>query len=107
MGWKEIGETFYRWTLLRTRWFTLCLHYLDAPNWHPQCHDHPWWFVAIILAGGYWENAYGKTRWRGPLSFLYRPAWWSHNVATPRRQPNWSLIITGPKAREWGFHDCR
>lgn len=104
IGWKEINETFYRWILLDTRWFSIYLHYLDAKQWHPQCHDHPWWFVALILCGGYWERANGRTIWRGPLSLLYRPATFTHNVMTPTT--NWSIILVGPRTRKWGFVDC-
>lgn len=106
IGWKEIGETFYRFDALRTRWFNVYIHYLDAAQWHPQCHDHPWWFMAFILCGGYWELADNKYVWRGPFSLLYRPAAFSHNVATMPGKPNWSIVVTGKKEREWGFNSC-
>ena len=49
IGWTEIGEKFTRYALWRTRWFNVYLHQLYAPNWHPQCHDHPWGFVAVLI----------------------------------------------------------
>jgi hypothetical protein len=104
IGWREIGEVFYRWTVIDTPWFSIYIHYLDAKLWHGKCHDHPWWFLALILSGGYWERAKGKIVWRGVGSFLYRPAEFSHNVMTPSE--NWSLIVVGSKTRQWGFHDC-
>jgi hypothetical protein len=120
IGWKEIGEVFYRWTLFECRWFKVVLHKLDAPNWHTHCHDHPWDFLAIILAGGYWEKIdpkqdrrnHGKrvsedTYWRSPGSILYRPAESRHNVATPKGAPNWSVVFMTPKKRDWGIKDCR
>lgn len=67
MGWAEHGEEFTRFQLLRTPWFQLLLHRFNAPRWHPECHDHPWWFVSLILAGGYLErDAGGDINWRPP-----------------------------------------
>lgn len=99
IGWKEIGESFTRYTLFRCYWFNIYLHQLFAPNKHPHCHDHPWDFLAIVLWGGYWESINGKTHWRWPGSVLYRPAETKHNVVT--KGTNWSLVVTGPKRRPW------
>src|ERR1700722_3982914 len=56
IGWYDIGEKFTRYQLIKTRWFNIYLHQLTAPNWHPECHDHPWGFVAILLRKGYYEQ---------------------------------------------------
>ena len=105
IGWKEIGEEFTRFTLLGTPWLTVYLHRLNAPNWHPDCHDHPWTFLAILIRKGYLERINGKDFRRRPGSILYRPAETSHNVITPYGT-SWSIIITGRKRREWGFQTC-
>jgi hypothetical protein len=104
IGWKDIGETFIRFTILKTPWFRVYVHNLIAKGAHPQCHSHPWSFIAIILSGGY--NEYTKESgwvWRRPGSILYRPSSWTHNVTTSGM---WSLVLTGPKTHAWGFHDC-
>src|SRR5579872_5760324 len=110
IGWTEIGERFTRFTLLKTRWFNVYLHKLWAPDWHPECHDHPWSFLAIILAGGYWEQTSSACVWRRPGSVLYRPAEFTHNVVTRDAfgfpHINWSIVITGPKRRSWSFKVC-
>jgi hypothetical protein len=85
-------------------------------------HDHPWWFVSLILRGGYVEiseNIERKTTvlcrtsvfdvrspfWRRAVA--YRPAIYRHRVALPVEngieQSCWTLIVTGPKRRSWGF----
>lgn len=96
-----------RWHLLHTPWFRVYLHRFVLPD--DACmHDHPWRFVSVILSGGYWEAVDCGTRieerWRGAGSVAYRPATHIHRVAAldPKRQ-TWSLIITGPKERAWGF----
>lgn len=118
IGWKHINEVFFRWTILSTPWFKVVLHRLDAVNWHAQCHDHPWDFLAIVLGPGYWEMldpkqkviSHGKycggsVYWRGPLSLLYRPAETKHNVITKDGKPNWSIVILANKRRGWGFNE--
>lgn len=104
IGWKPIGETFYRYDILKTKWFNLYLHELDAPNWHPHCHDHPWWFVTLLLWRGYIEETVRGTKRHYPGSILYRPAEFSHNVIT--KGVSWSFVLTGPKSRTWMFGDC-
>jgi hypothetical protein len=103
IGWDEIGEEFTRWTLLKTPWGNVYLHRLKALTEHPQCHDHPWSFVAVLLRGGYNEKHAGVWTWRRPGSILIRPAEYSHNVTT--RGVSWSLIITTNKRRDWSFND--
>jgi hypothetical protein len=105
IGWKELGEVFYRYTLLKTPWFNVYLHKLDAPNWHPVCHDHPWSFVTILLKGGYLEKCDEGTFHRKPGAMLYRPAEFKHNIITPYGT-SWSLVITTKKKRQWGFLTC-
>jgi hypothetical protein len=119
IGWQDIDEVFFRWTIVDTHWFKIVLHRLDAEYWHSECHDHPWDFLAIVLWDGYWElldNTQGirnrgqhcgdNVYWRGPGSLLYRRAESKHNVITPRRRPNWSIVIMGTKRRPWGFLPC-
>lgn len=105
IGWKEIGEEFTRFQLVKTRWFNIYLHRLSAPSWHPECHDHPWSFVAVLLKSGYLERTVKGDKRKYPGMILWRPATFAHNVITPYGV-SWSLIITGPVARKWGFLPC-
>jgi hypothetical protein len=45
-----------------------------------------------------------ERRWYGIGSLLVRPAHWTHRVELPEGKTSWSLVFTGPKRREWGFH---
>jgi hypothetical protein len=106
LGWKPIGEIFYRYDIVKCRWFNIYLHELTAMTWHPKCHDHPWWFWTLLLWNGYLEeNDSGLVSYHAG-QLLYRPANYVHNVVTPNGT-SWSLILTGPKSRKWGFKDCR
>jgi hypothetical protein len=105
IGWIEIGEKFTRYALLSTPLLSVFVHQLNAPNWHPQCHDHPWGFLAILLRRGYLERIGQKEYRRRPGAILYRPAKFTHNVITPYGT-SWSLIVTGPRSHTWGFKPC-
>lgn len=112
IGWQEIGEVFYRYQLLKTKWINVYLHQLEAPEWHPVgCHDHPWWFVTVLLKGGYLEKQNGRREKGGvlkrryPGQILYRPASHAHDVITPYGR-SWSLVVTGRKSHSWGFLKC-
>jgi hypothetical protein len=106
IGWQDIGEVFYRYQIVKTRWFNVYLHQLDAPQWHPVgCHDHPWGFVTVLLSGGYLERTGDEYNRRYAGQVLYRPATHLHDVTTPYGR-SWSLIVTGKKSRTWGFKSC-
>lgn len=106
IGWQDIGEVFYRYTLIKSSWFNVYLHQLDAPKWHPVgCHDHPWWFVTLLIKGGYLENNKGLLSRKYPGQILYRSADYTHDVTTPYGR-SWSIVLTGPKSRNWGFMKC-
>jgi hypothetical protein len=100
MGWTEIDETFTRFVLIETALFSVFVHRAIAEQWHPQCHDHPWSFIALVLRGGYDERTPdGKTVWRGAGSLIFRRAEFAHNT----RGTWWSIVLAGPKRRSWGF----
>jgi hypothetical protein len=105
IGWKEIGEEFTRFQLFKSSWLNVYLHKLNAPNWHPECHDHPWGFVAVLLVNGYLERVGYEYHPRPVGSILWRPATFAHNVITPYGT-SWSIIFAGPKSRDWGFKPC-
>jgi hypothetical protein len=108
-----------RWYLIpRNRWLNLYLHKFMRDDDDRALHDHPWWFVSVMLWGGYVETrparpsepgAYYKRRegWfcdcpRGWLSVVFRRATDRHRVSLDRGHC-WTLVLTGPKVREWGF----
>lgn len=75
---------------------------------HP--HDHPWWYVTVILRGNYIETVYNDAgrlvdvnHW-GPGSVLFRKASSWHRLTLPERGSTWTLFITGPYRQGWGFN---
>lgn len=103
--------------------FGIFLHRMDAGDPGIDLHDHPWWFVSLILAGGYNEqrcpirDASRRARviqkpevGLGPDEVRRR---WSirtmrldeaHTITALHKRRSWSLVIHGPKRRPWGFY---
>jgi hypothetical protein len=92
-----------RWCLL-TPLLSIRLHHFLRPDEHRHPHDHPWWFITLVLKGGYVDRAmingieHADTLKR--FSIRFRPALHRHWVDT---QDSWTLILTGPVSRKWGF----
>lgn len=99
-----------RWYVIpRNPVFNIYLHKFLRSDDDRALHDHPWWFVSLILRGRYDEvTAQGRKR-RGAGSIAFRPAEWRHRVellpdrAYESEASCWTLIVTGRRVRTWGF----
>lgn len=126
----EDGTPYMIRRAINTPLFGIKLHHILLSDEDRDCHDHPWSFLSIILWGGYWEHmpveqAWHRCRttlyaggyevvgeghsetarkWFGPGSVLWRPLPSTHRLELPAGRTAWSLVLTGPKRREWGFH---
>ena len=74
-------------------------------------HDHPWLFnLSILLRGSYLEHTPDGVFLHKAGQWKFR--WWAapHRVelladpATGEPIPCWTLFITGPRVRQWGFY---
>jgi hypothetical protein len=108
----------YRWWLIpKNPWFNVYLHRLLRDDDDRALHDHPWWNVSWLLRGGYVEvtpnrgridmlglgrtdkrtfYGTGALKLRGPKCLHRLERSGLHGEA-------WSLFITGPVVRQWGF----
>lgn len=71
-------------------------------------HDHPWVNASMVLRGQYTEHTISAggihrraVRAAGDVVFRLPSA--AHRVELTHG-PCWSLFLTGPRVREWGFH---
>ena len=108
-----------RWHLVRKNdWFNVYLHNFARGDADRELHDHPWANVSIVLRGRYLEEVPAGD-WRmyehgRPTTFLvresgsivFRRAGQMHRLHVDQ-PPCWSLFITGPKVRNWGFYTVR
>ena len=92
------------WVIPRNPWFNIYLHHFCRSDDDRALHDHMYWNVSVILKGRYREHVEG--------GFIDRSA---PSISAPRRPerahrielidgPCWTLFVTGPRVREWGFH---
>lgn len=78
------------------------VHHWLGPDDDRAFHDHPWWFVTVVLRGGYTDrNPAGEDRLRAG-SVRFRPAPYRHTVI-PDPGGAWTLLVTGRPLRAWGF----
>lgn len=99
-----------RLRIVSTPWFGVMVHWLHRKDADRDLHDHPWPFASVIIRGGYTEtyrlstngtvHHRRRTRFKNPVtfaSFKFR-----HRIT--RVEPGTvTLILRGPKTREWGF----
>lgn len=109
------------WLIPRNPVFNIYLHKFLRDDDDRALHDHPWFWCSIMLRGQYVEHtiraggihramvrASGSVRmaspWRAHRVALlpgWCDAWLDHPAA---HAPCWTLFITGPRLRNWGFH---
>ncbi len=105
IGRTDIGDYMHRW-VIETPFGALRLHHILRSDEARGLHDHPWSFWTFLLTGGYTEvtrPAGGLERCQDCRRFSFRfvPAETAHRLILTR--PVWTLVLTGPKVRDWGF----
>jgi hypothetical protein len=106
----------HHWHVIpRNRFCNVYLHHFLRSDDDRALHDHPWVNASIILKGEYLEHFQnGRIEHRRPGDVVFRWLHTAHRVELfhgSRRQPLhspppievWTIFITGPKVREWGF----
>lgn len=95
------------WIIPRNPIFNIYLHEFLRSDDDRALHDHPWVNVSILLKGSYVEHMIraggvhtAKKYVAGNVKF--RRAKTAHRIEID--EPCWSLFITGPVIRKWGFH---
>jgi hypothetical protein len=88
------------------------LHHICRSDDDRDPHCHPWDFTTVVLRGGYVDeqwSAWGTGRAVfglepcGPGAIRRRRAEHLHRVQLMPGRSSWSLVLTGPKRRSWGF----
>jgi hypothetical protein len=65
-------------------------------------HDHPWWYISLVLKGSYNDVSPKGTIKRTPGTIAFYPAIHQHTVQITK-SPCWTILITGSEKRVWGF----
>lgn len=98
-----------RWWVVRTRLLCIYVHQFLRSDDDRALHDHPWANLSILLRGSYTEHTIAAggieqraIRIAGDWK-LRRSGRMAHRIEL-HDGPCWTLFITGPRYREWGFH---
>lgn len=116
----------HRWHVIpQNRYLNVYLHKFLNDDDDRALHDHPWDSISVCLKGVYKEHyADGTMKYRHGGKIVYRAAEHTHRISLMKEKyakyrdatintngyfyknsiPAWTLFITGPKIREWGFH---
>jgi hypothetical protein len=112
---SHIGSYMERYWIIPYNRFTpaVRIHYIKESDDSRVFHDHPWWYITIILKGGYTEvkpifddlgNLIGEQRRRfNAGSILFRRAKSWHRLEIEPNDNTWTLFITGKWQQRWGF----
>jgi hypothetical protein len=91
------------WLIPRNRFFNVYLHKFTRSDSDRALHDHPWYSMSVLLKGKLLEHQLGADRWIKRFVPVFRSARFAHRLELIEG-PVWTLFITGPRIREWGFH---
>ena len=102
------------WVIPRNRFLNVYLHQFLRSDDDRALHDHPWANCSILLRGSYIEHTEtGRRELQAPSVRLRLSGKFAHRIELLERrvapwpafapQPCWTLFITGPRYREWGF----
>lgn len=92
-----------RW-IFDAKLFSLRLHHFFRSDDARAHHDHPWWFLTLVLAGSYVDDSPAGQDRLTPGSIRFRSAHHRHTVVT---SGVWTVLLTGPQQRVWGFWERR
>lgn len=82
--------------------FSIRLHHWLSSDDQRNFHDHPWWYLSLVLKGGYTDRNPEDSIRRTPGSINFFPATHQHTVLVDKGGC-WTLLITGREKRTWGF----
>lgn len=101
LGKEDCPPYLVRWVLIFFG-FSIRLHHWRFSDDDRHFHDHAWWFVTLVLKGGYTDvSADGEDKLSAG-SIRFRPALHAHTVKVDDGGA-WTLMFTGKMVRHWGF----
>jgi len=93
-----------RWWVIPRNWiFNVYTHCFMRSDDDRALHTHPWLFnVSVLLRGTYLEHTARGVRRRVAGDIVFRWGGAAHRIELTDGSV-WTLFITGPKVRSWGF----
>ncbi|MDW9242666.1 hypothetical protein [Burkholderia cepacia] len=97
------------WVIPRNPVFNIYLHEFIRSDDDRALHDHPWSNLSIILRGSYVEHTIDAGGIHQRRRFV-AGAWKLRPFGSAAHRLEldngtcWTLFVTGPRYRQWGFH---
>lgn len=91
------------WIIPRNALLNVYLHNIRHSDDDRALHDHPYANVSIVLRGGYIEVTPKGRFLRSFGSIVFRRPSARHRLEVIEDFDTWTIFITGPRVREWGF----
>lgn len=105
------------WIIPRNNFFNIYLHKFLRSDDPRAPHDHPWHSFSILLKGCMRERCIERYIYdsdgekvgysvstKKVKRFMYRNAEYIHQILIKEGETAWTLFLTGPAIRKWGFH---
>lgn len=93
------------WVIPRNRFFNVYLHQFLKDDDDRAMHDHPWPSLSLAISGSmvekYLHKGTERERYVIAGDIVPRGGRFAHRMIV--LTPSWTLFITGPVYREWGF----
>lgn len=126
VGGKDDPYMLRWWIIPRNPLFNIYLHKFMRDDEDRALHDHPWVSLSLVIKGAYIEHlSGGRKRFCGQWSLIPRWAKHRHRIEllkdyyfkgrtgssaiepktmyATKGRPAWTIFITGPVVRRWGF----
>jgi len=104
------GEIYLlRWYIIpRNPYFNIYLHKFVHSDDSRALHDHMYVNLSILIKNGYMEQFSRGIKFRTAPCLILRKPSTLHRIQlhcddNEKEIPAWSIFITGPRIREWGF----
>jgi hypothetical protein len=91
-----------RW-IAEAPWASVRVHHWIGPDDDRAFHDHPWGFLTFVVRGGYIDYHPGGFDMLWAPAVRFRPALHRHTVIPHPVTGAWTILLTGPIVRPWGF----
>lgn len=103
---KDVPDYMQRFVFWEPTWWRpgLRIHHILCSDPEVLEHDHPWWFISLIVSNGYIEWINNKAHWREPADVLFRKATHKHRLELEPNTTTWTIVLHGRKQQTWKFY---
>lgn len=100
-----VGEDYLKrwWLIPRNPFFNVYYHYFRVSDDDRKFHDHSYINMSFLLHGEYVEHMNTGKFQRSAGDIKIRLPKTLHRIEIPKNGECWTIFITGPRVRDWGF----